>query len=381
LRKIAVANQKGGCGKTTVSVNLASSLSFLNKRVLLIDLDPQGHSSLGLGIDTATIAQSLYDVFDETSENRPGLLDVKVIVSDCLHVVPSNIVLSALEQKLAGTRGRENKLYEKIESLGMSYDFLLIDCPPNLGLLTFNALRAANEVIVPVECSTFSLHGLVKVRETAELLKEVLNHSVRIKVVLNDFDARTRFSHKIQDELERTFPERLFRTVIHHSVRLKEAAAAGKPITEFDRSSGVFKNFMNLAAEVLEGESAPRSLLWSDPFAIEHLVPQGIDRDNVKKSVEGEQNVLLRVCAPEAICIQVAGDFNNWVPEYMRSPIKRNGFWRKLYHLPKGNYKYKFIIDGDWTCDPGNQRREPNPFGGFDSVLEVGTCEALAHGR
>lgn len=343
-------------------------------------MDPQGHSSLGLGIKSENLTGSVYDVFDETSEKRTTIHDVRIVLSDFLHVVPSEVVLSAVEQQLAGVPDRENKLWQKLEGLDAEYDFVLIDCPPNLGLLTFNALRASKELIIPVECSSYSLHGLTKIIETVKLLEEVLTHKLVVHAVLNDFDLRTRFSRRVQEELQRLFATQLFKTVLHHSVRLREAAACGKSICDYDRQSIVFRDFLNLGAEVIEEESMPQREVTLNVFDIPEF-------DSFESSVqtatpaseekEEESPVLLTMKAPGARYVQVAGDFNHWIPEDLLPPIKEGGIWRKLYRLKPGTYKYKFIVDGEWMADPHNHRSEPNPFGGIDSVLDIGGRQVL----
>lgn len=312
-----------------------------------------------------------------------GLREVRIILSDHFHLVPSEVVLSAVEQKLAGVSGRENKLFEKLRGLEDEYDFVLIDCPPNLGLLTFNALRASKELIIPVECSSYSLHGLTGILETVKVLEEAIGCKLIVRALLNDFDLRTRFSRKIQEELLKMFSNRLFHTVIHHSVRLREAAACGRPISEYDRESIVFKDFLNLSTEVIEEGIMPQIKVSLDTFDIPRFEDQEsswIAPVSDRESEEHTYSVLFTIRVPSALSVQIAGDFNHWVAEELRAPIKEGGVWRKLYHLKKGIYKYKFLVDGEWITDPQNPRSEPNSFGGADSILDVGTQE-ICDGR
>ncbi|HNV86167.1 MAG TPA: AAA family ATPase [Candidatus Omnitrophota bacterium] len=368
MRIIAVANQKGGCGKTTVSVNLSASLAFLGKKVLLIDLDPQAHSTLGLGVKAEEVIRSVYDIFDAEEGSSGHIPDLRIPLSNFLHLLPSEIILSAIEQKLAGAPERENRLFRKLQEIQGEYDFVFIDCPPNLGLLTFNAFRAADELLIPIECSYFSLHGLTKISETVKLMTDALGHQITVRALLNDFDGRTRFSRRIQEELQRLFSRKLLRTVIHHSVRLKEAAALGKPISEYDRNSVVFQDFLSLSAELIEPEEEKTTM---DHFAIPAVLEES--RSVVsEKPLDDAQMTLFSIKAPGARCVQIAGDFNNWVPEELLKPIKADGVWRKLYRLGNGAYRYKFIVDGEWMCDPVNPHTEANPFGGADSIIETG---------
>ena len=346
-------------------------------------MDPQGHSSLALGVEPDHISRSIYDVLDDTSGQSFGIRDVRVVLSEHLHLIPSEVILSAVEQKLAGAPERENRLLAKLDGLDAEYDFVLIDCPPNLGLLTFNALRAAQELIVPVECSTFSLHGLSKILETVQLLEEALQHKMKVRAVLNDFDPRTKFSKRIHEDLQKVFVGRVFRTMIHHSVRLREAAACGKSIMDYDRQSIVFKDFLNLSAEMLERELVLKD---EEPFRTFDMPAGIIESDAITKgtseqSMPAETTVFFTLDAPGARYVQVAGDFNHWVPEDFVPSVKGEGLWRKLYHLRPGIYKYKFIVDGDWMVDPHNSRAESNPYGGTDSVLEVGAQGAHLYGK
>lgn len=349
----------------------------------MIDLDPQAHSSLALGVELDHISRSIYDVLDDDAGGQSfGVHDVRVILSENLHLIPSEVVLSAVEQKLAGAPERENRLLVKLDGLDPEYDFVLIDCPPNLGLLTFNALRAAQELVIPVECSTFSLHGLSKILETVQLLEEALQHKIKVRAVLNDFDPRTKFSKKIQEELKRMFAGCVFRTMIHHSVRLREAAAYGKSITDYDRQSVVFKDFLNLSAEILEKEPIAKDDEFFKAFDVPALVETVVAGDGPsEQTMPAYPAVLFTFNAPGARYVQVAGDFNHWVPEDFVPSVKGEGIWRKLYHLPPGIYKYKFIVDGDWIVDPHNPRVESNPYGGTDSILEVGAQGAYLHGK
>lgn len=326
-----------------------------------------------MGVKLDNISRSIYDVLDDSGDQVFGIRDVRIVLSDHLHLIPSEVVLTAIEQKLAGAPERENRLIQKLQGLEEEYDFILIDCPPNLGLLTFNALRAAQELIIPVECSAFSLHGLSKILETIQLLEDVLQHKLKVRALLNDFDPRTKFSRKIQQELERLFVKQLCRTVVHHSVRLREAAACGRPITDYDRQSTAFKDFLNLSEEILEGKKV---LKPETPFS-------GFDVPQLEESCGAADGgtVLFVVKAEHARYVQIAGDFTNWVPEDFFLSVKGGGLWRKLYHLQPGVYKYKFIVDGDWMIDPRNPRIESNPYGGADSILEVNAEGASIYGK
>lgn len=367
MKIIAIANQKGGCGKTTVAVNLSASLAFLGYRVLIVDLDPQGHTTLGLGVRPDRFVKSVYDLF---CNEDLRVEDVRLVLSEYLHLLPSEVVLSAVEQQLAGTSEREHRLFYALNRIDQAYDFVVLDCPPNLGLLTFNALRASHELIVPVESSVYSLHGLWKIQETVALIEEKLDHRIEVKAVLNNF-SRSPLAKEIEARVEQTVKGKIFKTRIRHSIKLDEAALHGQPLIEYERHSWVSYDFFALALEVADRQGMI-SRSSNAPLSNRH---QGLGiLDMPAKDPEAQSryySALLAIKFPQAHYVQIAGDFNNWIPEDLYPPLKTDGVWRKLFHLREGVYKYKFIVDGEWVCDPDNQQRDQNDYGGFDSLLEV----------
>ncbi|MFH0925594.1 MAG: ParA family protein [bacterium] len=248
---ISIVNQKGGCGKTTTTINLSACLSGLNKKVLIIDLDPQGHSSLGFGLDITSLSNSIYDILIDASDGFHNLEEVIVNIDRDLDLAPAEIILSAVEQKLAGVEGRELRLANSLETLTVNYDFIIIDCPPSVGLLTFNALLASNRVIIPVEMSSLSLFGLKEVFKTIDMIKEKLGHQLNSRILATIYDRRTTIAQKILTELHATYNNILYNTVIHQSVKLKEAVSLGVPITKYAPSSMGFKDYYSLAREVV----------------------------------------------------------------------------------------------------------------------------------
>lgn len=361
MKTFAVVNQKGGCGKTTTSINLAAGLADLGKKVLLVDMDPQSHASLGLNIKAGELDLGLYDVLLAVGEqDGPRLDDIIASVGKNLDLIPSNIILSAFEQKLAGAPGRETRLLEAINAMEGDYDYLLIDCPPSVGLLSFNALMSVNHVIIPIEPSFFSLHGLGKQIESIQLFTEKLNHPIEIHTLVTLFDRRTRLSREILEEVQKHFGKQTFQTVIHNNIRLKEAASYGSPICEFDRHCIGFHDFQSLAEEVLllktrEVQEQPTETLGPRPV---------------------RNGILFSLDAPNVASLKLVGDFNNWTPDH-HSKLEKNdeGNWEKILPLTPGKYHYKFIVDGEWREDPGNPNYIVNDFGGIDSVVEVKPVE------
>ncbi|HEY7117262.1 MAG TPA: AAA family ATPase [Tepidisphaeraceae bacterium] len=252
MRIIAIINQKGGCGKTTTGINLAACLARLGQKTLLVDMDPQGHCGVGLAVPEDQIERTIYDCLIEPGDGKAARLSEIVwqIASD-FDLAPSNIKLAAFEQIFAGRAGREDRLLKALDTVRPTYDWCVIDCPPSVGLLTFNALRASDEVLVPVETGFFSLHGLAKVMETLELLKERCNKDVLIRVLPTLYDTRTKLAREVLQELRAKFRDYLMESVVNFNTKLKEAASFGQPITEYDPGSRGYKDFVNLARELM----------------------------------------------------------------------------------------------------------------------------------
>jgi chromosome partitioning protein len=228
---IACANQKGGVGKTTTVVNLGSYLALFGERVLIIDLDPQGNATSGLGFDRTSIDRSIYDAIVDGVNLRELTLPGPV---DELEVVPSTIALAGAEVELAPIEGRERRLSRLLAEVEADYDYILIDCPPSLGLLTVNALTAADSVLIPLQCEYYALEGLTQLLATLDLIRDHLNPELDIKgVVLTMFDARTKLSADVANEVRRHLGDHVFKTVIPRNVRLSEAPSHGQPISRY----------------------------------------------------------------------------------------------------------------------------------------------------
>ncbi len=246
----AVVNQKGGVGKTTTTVNLASYLATFGKRVLLIDIDPQSNASVGLGVDRSQIRFCLYDILIEGAS--PAEVIIKSNISN-LDILPSTPKLAGAEVELVTLEPRETRLKDSLSSIRESYDLVVIDCPPSLSLLTVNALTAADEVIIPIQCEYYALEGISQLTHTLELVRESLNPALKIRgIVLTMFDPRTLLSSQVAEEARKYFGNKVFNTVIPRNVRLAEAPSFGQPILFYDPGSKGAEAYENLCREVLD---------------------------------------------------------------------------------------------------------------------------------
>ncbi|MDI9514287.1 MAG: ParA family protein [Clostridiaceae bacterium] len=247
---IAVANQKGGVGKTTTAVNLSACLAVKNKKVLVIDIDPQGNTTSGLGVDKNAVRQSIYDVIINEVDIEDTLVPTKV---DNLMLSPSNINLAGAEVELVSVISREMRLKAALEDIESKFDFIMIDCPPSLGLLTVNSLTAADTILVPIQCEYYALEGLSQLMNTVKIVQKHLNRNLRVEgVVLTMFDARTNLSIQVVDEVKKYFGNKVYRTIIPRNVRLSEAPSYGLPIILYDEKSKGAECYMDLAEEVIE---------------------------------------------------------------------------------------------------------------------------------
>lgn len=365
MRIIAIANLKGGCGKTTTSINFAASLALLNKKVLIVDLDPQGHSTCGLGVRQQENGQSSYDLFS-TRAFSTDFSRMILSVEENLFLLPAFSNLIDVEAEMTGIAGMEKRLRSQLQWLDSQipgFDYIVLDCSPSLGCLTWNALEAADEIIIPVEPSFFSLHGLAKMSETLSVLNQRRLTPIVVHALLTIFDSRTCFGKEVYEEVKVFFKDKLFKAIIHESVLFKEAASAGQTMVQYNRNSGAFRDYFNLAVEYLARQIdqalPPKKLGW-DHTLHNHLGPRKI-----------HGGILFQTISKTAKTVEIAGDFNQWIPEGMMRRSEE-GLWQKVIPITSGTYRYKFIIDGEWQLDPYQPVQQPNSFGSLDSYLDLG---------
>ncbi len=396
MRIIAVANQKGGCGKTTVAINLSACLANQGRRTLLVDMDPQSHCAVGLAVPEEQIHQSIYNVL--CGEQRVDLAIVTWQISKDLDLAPSCPGLQRMEQELATAQDRLHRLAEALHAVADDYDYCVVDCPPSIGLLTGNALRAAGEVIIPVDTGYFALHGLTRQMTTMAEIVEETGQDLDAHILPNLYDVRTKHARQVIAELRKKFGGQVLKTHINFNAKLREATGYGQPICDYDPSSPGHRDFNRLASEIISvGEidtvhhvlleqasalarRADELLATSSPLLGPSEEPTSEPTpEEVDKKIETtygvqptDDGVRFAVHAPGASHVELAGDFNNWSPESTALAHEDdNGSFGITLRLDPGRYRYRYVIDGAWTQDPHNTYVESNPYGELNSIVEV----------
>jgi chromosome partitioning protein len=253
---IAIANQKGGVGKTTTSVNLAACLASLGKKVLLVDIDPQGNTTSGLGVNKGDVSNCIYDVLINEVHPKDAMLETNVAG---LKIIPATIQLAGAEIELVPTISRELRLKKSLHMVKDQFDYILIDCPPSLGILTINSLTAADSVLIPIQCEYYALEGLSQLLNTVRLVQKHLNTSLQIEgVLLTMLDARTNLGIQVIEEVKKYFQQKVYQTIIPRNVRLSEAPSHGQAIITYDPRSKGAEVYLELAKEVIMYEQAAR---------------------------------------------------------------------------------------------------------------------------
>ncbi len=355
---IAFVNQKGGCAKTTSAIHFSLALASRNYRVLLIDLDPQGHATLGLGAEIDGDKPTLSEVLMHTPLTGvgPSLEQTMISVRPGLDLVPANLGLAALEAKLASSPGREERLSEHLAQVVPSWDLVFIDCPPNLGLLTINALVAAREAMIPVEPAPFAAQGAERVLDTIEMVKEITGHLVAarllpVMVSPRDWHAKTSLA-----QLREKHSGMVVQETVRRSILFARAAAAGKGIGEIAPRARAWGDYQQAAKAC-----ASR---WENARALQRPRFTGL------MTVAGGVSFTHPDLKPEDILL--AGEFNGWTPDAGVEVIRgERGSWRKFLAVDPGRYEYKFVYEGRWMPDPGNPRRIRNLHGTHNSLVDV----------
>ncbi|MGB2615245.1 MAG: AAA family ATPase [Phycisphaerae bacterium] len=380
MRVITIFNHKGGCGKTTTAINLAGTLANADRRVLLADLDPQAHATIGCGVREEEVELSTWDVLGrkEAEEQGLGLADIAWEIYDRFYLAPATVGLATLEQTLAGTEGREHRLALAAAQADGRYDAVVVDCGPGLGLLSINALWAATEIIVPVDLGFFSLHGLARALETVDVLAERTGVRRTVHILPTMYDSRVRSMREALAALREQYGPMVLASEVRLSMDLRDAAARGSPISEFLPDSGAHEDYRALAQELL---AADLQLAFEEETRRDARRETEESKDlearlqMVYGAVPIEGGVRFVCHAPGARRVQVAGDFNRWNaadPDADLARTEVDGVWHREFHMPPGRYTYRLVIDGRWSSDPANPYVESNPYGELNSVVEVG---------
>lgn len=373
MKKISIANQKGGCGKTTTAINLSSAIAASGRKILLIDLDPQAHATFGLGVNVKLADRYIYNVLTDTSERKHPVGGCIVNVVPNLDIVPSNILLSTLEQELKDKEDAVSRLHQTLTTSALNYDYIIIDCPPSLGFLTFNALRAADLVIVPIDMSAFSLMGVGKLLGMLELINIKINHAPTVNALATIYDKRTTYSQSMLEDIRTFFKHQMLQTIIRMNVTLKKAVSKGVSVMQYDSQSNGAADYMALAKEIMKASEAPEPGKTATAVSVAEKFDDVMKTasQEIAKSIEPAlREIRFTVNAPSARDIYIVGDFNQWkITDENRLARLDDGRWQKRFDLLPGRYKYKFVVDGEWLLDSTNQEREQNIYGTFDSVL------------
>ncbi len=355
---LALVNQKGGCGKTTTAIHLSAALARRDVRVLLVDMDPQGHASMGLGVEPRSDRPSISEILAHTPLTcvGPGLEQAIVAARPGLDIIPANLGLAGLEARLATVPGREERLAEHLSEIVEGWDVVVIDSPPNLGLLTMNALVAAGEALVPLEPSPFTVQGIERLLETIKVVQDHTGHQITPRALPTMVSSRDPYAVELIERVADAHPGLVLPVRIRRSVLFPRAASVGKTVGELSSYAPAWKDYIE-AAELL-------SRTW------EHAMAEGRSRFMGLRVVAGGVEFTHPELEPADILL--AGEFNDWAPDFGVELRDRGATgWTKFLRLAPGRYQYKFIIRGEWVPDPINPRRASNNVGTENSVVDI----------
>ena len=358
----AVANSKGGCGKTTTSIHIADLIAQKKFSVLLVDFDPQGHSTMTFVKEPQAIKHNIGDAL--LDEKPTSLRQACIKINDYLTLLPSGISLASLEQSLHGKKNREFYLREKLRELAGNFDFVIIDCPPQLGLLTINAFLAAEKVIIPLDTSVFAMRGVEQTLDIFNLLSNKLKHKIEYKILLTNFISQTKYSQEIFGDIKKKYPHHLFETKIGYSMVFKQAIEERKLVWELAPRSQAAMQYKKLMEEFL---------MWSDHDTTANTASEESGSNPYGRGVKISRNKVEFVYfGLKSTEVQLIGDFNNWLPDQHSlkfDPAKK--VWRTQIKLDAGSYQYQYVVDGKITPDPENPTRAVAVSGKPSSVVEV----------
>lgn len=361
MKIVSIINQKGGVGKSTIAVNLCATLRKSNQRILMIDMDPQGHLSLGLGINKDCLDKTTFDILDIRQNPSANIKDIWIKLEEGFHLIPANVKLSTMELILANRHGRENQLTKALTpEIKNEFDYIIIDCPPNLGLLTINALIASNYALIPFDPSLYSVDGINYLNTTLNMLQNKINHFVNFRYLLNNFDSRIQKNQKFLRDVKKSFGNKLFKSVIRKSSYFVDATNNKTHIFKNKKSNTAKKDLLSFTKEFFT---------WTDP-AIQMLKKGSMKIITEKANFK---NVTFTIKHFHAKEIKVAGTFNDWDPTiHKMERVAPDGTWAITLPVEKGRHQYKFVVDGKWIEDKQNNLKVETMSGVYNSVVHVG---------
>ncbi|MBU2541672.1 MAG: AAA family ATPase [Candidatus Omnitrophica bacterium] len=367
MKILSFVNQKGGCGKTTSAVNLAWAISNKDYQTLLIDLDPQAHATFSLAVEPKFTTADLFENITNNSKiDYQDFADFLISRTKNLWVLGSSIGLSAIETSLTSQDYKLDILRELLESISSNFDCCVIDCPPNLGILTLNALIASNYALAPLGICELSLKGVENLNNIMTLLRKHNQKIPELFYLATQLDRRYKFSYKFIDKLKNELGDKLLSTMIRTNIRLREAAAEGKSIYEFNSASRGAQDYSQLADELEIIMQLERKETATPEVVIEE------EAREIKNRIDEDSGIKLFFKGRHLNEVFVVGEFNSWCKDNnfkLKKVDEEN--WCITLPLKKGTYPYKFIADGRWISDPENPLREKDPFGGENSILLV----------